>query len=87
MNGRLRKKLRKAFKKIGSAVKKAVKKVGQAVKKGMKKLGKAVKKVAKKVWKFLVRFNPVTFLIRAGILGACRLNMFKLAKQMHSFLL
>ena len=90
LNGRLRKKLRKAFKKIGSAVKKAVKKVGtavkkvgQAVKKGMKKLGKAVKKVAKKVWKFLVRFNPVTFLIRAGILGACRLNMFKLANKCY----
>ena len=90
LNGKLRKKLRKAFKKIGSAVKKAVKKVGtavkkvgQAVKKGMKKLGKAVKKVAKKVWKFLVRFNPVTFLIRAGILGACRLNMFKLANKCY----
>ena len=90
LNGRLRKKLRKAFKKIGSAVKKAVKKVGtavkkvgQAVKKGMKKLGKAIKKVAKKVWKFIVRFNPVTFLIRAGILGACRLNMFKLANKCY----
>ena len=90
LNGRLRKKLRKAFKKVGSAVKKAVKKVGtavkkvgQAVKKGMKKLGKAIKKVAKKVWKFIVRFNPVTFLIRAGILGACRLNMFKLANKCY----
>ena len=90
LNGRLRKKLRKAFKKLGKAVKKAVKKVGtavkkvgQAIKKGMKKLGKAIKKVAKKVWKFIVRFNPVTFLIRAGILGACRLNMFKLANKCY----
>lgn len=84
------KKIKKAIKKVGSAVKKAVKKVGTAVKKvvkavgkGLKKLGKAIAKVTKKVWKFVVRFNPLTLLIRAGLLAACRLNMFKMANKCY----
>ena len=86
LNGRLRKRLKKlaskvkkAVKKVGTAVKKAVKAVG----KGFKKLGKAIAKVAKKVWKFIVRFNPLTLLIRAGILAVCRLNMFKIANKTY----
>lgn len=72
-------KLRKLFRKIGRGIKKAVKAIG----KGFKKLGKAIAKVAKKVWKFIVRFNPLTFLIRAGIMGVCRLNMFKIADKTY----
>ncbi len=90
LNGRLRKALKKAAKKIksaakkvGSAVKTAAKKVATAVKKAVKKVGKAIAKVAKKVWKFIVRFNPLTLLIRAGILGFCRLNMFKVANKCY----
>lgn len=90
LDGRLRKKLKKLAKKVGSAVKKAVKATGKAVKKavkavgkGLKKLGKTIAKVAKKVWKFLVRFNPLTLLIRAGILAVCRLNMFKISNKCY----
>ncbi len=90
LEGKLRKKLKKAVKKIGSGIKKAVKTTGKAVKKavkavgkGLKKVGKAIAKVAKKVWKFLVRFNPLTLLIRAGIMAICRLNMFKIAKKCY----
>ncbi len=79
LNGKLRKKLKKAVKKVTSAVKK----VATAVKKVAKKVGKAVAKVAKKVWKLVVRFNPLTLLIRAGILGFCRLNMFKVANKCY----
>ncbi len=90
LDGKLRKKLKKLAKKVGSAVKKAVKATGKAVKKavkavgkGLKKLGKTIAKVAKKVWKFLVRFNPLTLLIRAGILAVCRLNMFKISNKCY----
>lgn len=86
LDGRLRKRLRKLGKKIKKAVKavgKGVKKAVKAVGKGFKKLGKAIAKVAKKVWKFIVRFNPLTLLIRAGILAVCRLNMFKIANKTY----
>ena len=79
-----------AARKTGQAVKKAAQKTGQAVKtaakavaKAAKKVGKAIAKVAKKVWKFIVRFNPLTLLIRAGILGFVRLNMFKVANKCY----
>ncbi len=76
---KLAKAIKKAAKKVGSAVKTAVKKVGSA----FKKLGKAIAKVTKKVWKFIVRFNPLTLLIRAGILAVCRLNMFKISNKCY----
>jgi hypothetical protein len=86
LDGRLRKRLKKlaskvksAVKKVGTAIKTAVKKVGSA----FKKLGKAIAKVTKKVWKFIVRFNPLTLLIRAGILAVCRLNMFKISNKCY----
>ena len=79
-----------AARKTGQAVKKAAQKTGQAVKtaakavaKAAKKVGKAIAKVTKKVWKFIVRFNPLTLLIRAGILGFVRLNMFKVANKCY----
>lgn len=90
LNGKLRKKLKKAIKKVASGVKKATKavattakKAAKAVAKVAKKVGKAIAKVAKKVWKLVVRFNPLTLLIRAGILGFCRLNMFKVANKCY----
>ena len=79
LNGKLKKKLKKAVKSVGKAVKKAA----SAVKKVAKKVGKAVAKVTKKVWKLVVRFNPLTLLIRAGILGFVRLNMFKVANKCY----
>lgn len=64
-------------------LKNAVKKVAAAIKKVAKKIGKAVKKVVKKVVKVVVRYNPLTLLIRAGILGFCRLNMFKVSNKCY----
>ena len=96
LGGRLRNKLKKAIKKVGKALKTAVnpiaatkaavkvtKKVTKAIVKGFKKIGKAIAKVAKKVWKFVVRFNPLTLLIRGGIMAVCRLNMFKIANKCY----
>lgn len=92
--GKLFKKIKKALKKaakaVGNGVKKAAKTVAKGVKtaakavaKAAKKVGKAIAKVAKKAWKFIVRFNPLTLLIRAGILGFVRLNMFKVANKCY----
>ncbi len=92
--GKLFSKIKKALKKAGSTVAKGVttaaKTVGKgvataakAVAKATKKVGKAVAKVAKKVWKIVVRFNPLTLMIRAGILAFCRLNMYKVSNKCY----
>jgi len=50
------------------------KKVGSAV----KKVGEGVKKVAK----FVIKFNPATIAMRAGMLLAMKINLFRLAEKL-----
>lgn len=52
---------------------------GQPAAKKKKKAVELIKKVAKGI----VRYNPATILIRNGVLLAMRLNIFKLAENMH----
>ena len=49
-----------------------------------KKVTKAVGKVAKKVIKAILLYNPITLLIKAGLLIAFRLNMFKMASRAYA---
>lgn len=49
-----------------------------------KKVTKAVAKVAKKVIKAVLLYNPITLLIKAGLLIAFRLNMFKIASRSYA---
>ena len=83
-------KLRKALKKVGKGIKKAaqtvakgVKKAAKAVAKITKKVGKRIAKVAKKVVKFLIRFNPVTAIMRAILCLCARCNWFSLASKCY----
>lgn len=46
-----------------------------------KKITKKIGKVAKKVIKAVLLYNPITLLIKAGLLIAFRLNMFKIASR------
>ncbi|GHT78373.1 hypothetical protein FACS189464_1690 [Bacteroidia bacterium] len=46
-------------------------------------VGKAVGKAAKAVGKVLAKFNPVSLMIRGGLLLAIRTNMFKLADKLQ----
>jgi len=54
------------------------KKVGAGIKKAAQKTGEALKKVAK----VIVRFNPATIAIRAGVLLAMKLNLFRMAEKL-----
>lgn len=83
-------KLRKALKKVGKGIKKAaqtvakgVKNAAKAVAKITKKIGKKIAKVAKKVVKFLIRFNPVTAIMRAILCLCARCNWFSLASKCY----
>lgn len=74
---------------LGSWLKKKVKKAGNFIKKGAKKYGKYLKKVgqgivkvAKKIGKFILRFNPLSILIRAGLRVAFTLNAFGMAGRL-----
>lgn len=69
---------RNFFKKIGKAVKKVASKVGE----GVKKAGQAVVKAAKAVGKFIVKYNPATIAIRAGMLLAMKINLFRQAEKL-----
>ena len=82
--------LRKALKKVGKGLKKAaqtvakgVKKAAKAVAKITKKIGKKIAKIAKKVVKFLIRFNPVTVIMRAILCLCARCNWFTLASKCY----
>lgn len=82
--------LRKALKKVGKCIKKAaqtvakgVKKAAKAVAKITKKVGKRIAKIAKKVVKFLIRFNPVTAIMRAILCLCARCNWFSLASKCY----
>lgn len=66
------------FKKIAKAVKTVAKKVGE----GVKKAGQAVVKAAKAVGKFIVKYNPATIAIRAGMLLAMKINFFRQAEKL-----
>ena len=68
-----------AAKKTATAVKKTAKKVGTAVKKAVKATGKFLKKVVKAV----IKYNPLSLIIKGGILLAMRLNMFNFAKKLY----
>ena len=58
-----------------------LRKLRKKIKRGVKKLGKTVKKVGKKVIHVVNKLNPVTFLLRNGLLAAMKLNMFKVAER------
>ena len=82
--------LKKAIKKVGKGIKKAaqtvakgVKTAAKAVAKITKKIGKKIAKVAKKVVKFLIRFNPVTAIMRAILCLCARCNWFSLASKCY----
>lgn len=49
-----------------------------------KKVTKQVIKVAKKVIRAILLYNPITLLIKAGLLIAFRLNMFKMASRSYA---
>jgi hypothetical protein len=66
------------LKKIGSGIKKAAKAIG----KGAKKVGEAVVKGVKAVGKFIVKYNPLTIAIRAGMLLAMKINLFRQAEKL-----
>lgn len=86
------------FSKIGNAVKSVAKKVTttvknvgtkivqskpmQAVTKGIKNAAKWVGDKAKDVAEFVVRFNPLTILIRNGLLLAMKLNLFRMSERL-----
>jgi hypothetical protein len=61
---------------------KATKAVAKATGKVIKKVAKAVGKAIKKVVKFIIKFNPLSLIIKGGILLAMRLNMFNFAKKL-----
>ncbi len=95
--GRLRKafkKIGKGIKKAAQTVGKGVKTAAQTVAKGVKtaakavakitkKIGKKIAKIAKKVVKFLIRFNPVTAIMRAILCLCARCNWFSLASKCY----
>ncbi|MGN0029710.1 MAG: hypothetical protein ACI35Q_08310 [Marinilabiliaceae bacterium] len=95
--GRLRKRLKKiakgvkkAVKTVGKGVKtaattvaKGVKTAAKAVAKITKKIGKRIARIAKKVVKFLIRFNPVTAIMRAILCLCARCNWFSLASKCY----
>lgn len=95
--GRLRKRLKKIAKGIKKAVKtvgkgvktaaktvaKGVKTAAKAVAKITKKIGKRIARIAKKVVKFLIRFNPVTAIMRAILCLCARCNWFSLASKCY----
>ena len=49
-----------------------------------KKVTKVIGKVAKKVIKAVLLYNPITLLIKAGLLIAFRLNMFKISSRSYA---
>ena len=82
--------IKKAAQTVGKGVKtaaktvaKGVKKAAKAVAKITKKIGKKIAKVAKKVVKFLIRFNPVTAIMRAILCLCARCNWFSLASKCY----
>lgn len=82
--------LKKAAQTVGKGVKTAVQTVAKGVKtaakavaKITKKIGKKIAKVAKKVVKFLIRFNPVTAIMRAILCLCARCNWFSLASKCY----
>lgn len=62
---------------------KAVKVAGKKVIKAHVNVAKKVAKVAKKAAKAVVRFNPLSIAIRAGLLAAFRLNIGGMAKNLQ----
>ncbi len=91
------KKIGKGIKKAAQTVGKGVKTAAQTVAKGVKTAAKAVAKItkkigkkiakiakiAKKVVKFLIRFNPVTAIMRAILCLCARCNWFSLASKCY----
>lgn len=82
--------IKKAAQTVGKGVKtaaktvaKGVKKAAKAVAKITKKIGKKIAKIAKKVIKFLIRFNPVTAIMRAILCLCARCNWFSLASKCY----
>ena len=82
--------IKKAAQTVGKGVKtaaktvaKGVKKAAKAVAKITKKIGKKIAKIAKKVVKFLIRFNPVTAIMRAILCLCARCNWFTLASKCY----
>lgn len=82
--------IKKAAQTVGKGVKtaaktvaKGVKKAAKAVAKITKKIGKKIAKIAKKVVKFLIRFNPVTAIMRAILCLCARCNWFSLASKCY----
>ena len=82
--------IKKAAQTVGKGVKtaaktvaKGVKKAAKAVAKITKKIGKKIAKIAKKVIKFLIRFNPVTAIMRSILCLCARCNWFSLASKCY----
>lgn len=76
------KKLFAAIKQGVKSVKTVAKKVAEVAKTNIKKAASFVKEAAKKVGKFLVKYNPLTLLMRAGVLAAMRVNLFGMAGRL-----
>ena len=67
-----------------TAVKKTIVEPTVSAVKTTVKIAKKVGKVAKKVIRAILLYNPITLLIKAGLLIAFRLNMFKMASRSYA---
>ena len=86
---KLKRGIKKVGRSIGRGVKRSVRTVGRGVRRsvrtvgrGVRKATKAVGKAAKVVGKAIIRFNPVTIAVRAGMLLFFKLNLFRSAEKL-----